>query len=276
MGYEKDDEDYYRYGPPPMPPPHSIYGTPPPQYADQQMMGVLDPEGGAEDDLLHPSKNRPVRRRRSCPDKVCCGCCVCCPRWARYCSCFCLLVLVALGIVIGVLAALFKMPNVEMSGLESQPTVDITGGNTIQLGFQLQVKVDNPNVEGITFDSIVAKAFYPDHHDVQLGGGEKHHVVIAKKAISAFTFPFNLTIPIANKSYQAIFADLSTRCGLDGSVKQPISIDYDIIPTVKVGALPISFTISNSAHFDCPDVISHLDDLGSSSSSSFSALAAGD
>ncbi|KAI8331571.1 hypothetical protein BC941DRAFT_325900, partial [Chlamydoabsidia padenii] len=192
------------------------------------------------------------KKRQGCLDKVCCGCCVCCPRWTRYCSCMLLMLLVGLGIVVGVLAALFKMPRVEMNGLESQPAVEVTGGNTIHLGFQLQINVDNPNIEGITFDSIVAKAYYPNHHDVLLGGGKKQQVVINKKAISTFTFPFNLTIPISNKSYQAIFADLSTRCGLDGSIKQPISIDYDIIPTVKLGVLPISFTISNSAQFDCP------------------------
>lgn len=88
------------------------------------------------------------RRKRSCMDKLCCGCCVCCPRWARYCSCILLLLLIAVGIVIGVLAALFKMPQVHMSGLEGQPAVNITSGNQINMAFQLQISVDNPNVEG--------------------------------------------------------------------------------------------------------------------------------
>ncbi|KAI8344860.1 hypothetical protein BC941DRAFT_409835 [Chlamydoabsidia padenii] len=208
------------------------------------------------------------RRKRSCMDKLCCGCCVCCPRWARYCSCILLLLLIAVAIVIGVLAALFKMPQVHMSGLESQPVVNITNGNQINMAFQLQVSVDNPNVEGITFDTIVAKAFYPNHHDIQLGGGEKSQVQILKNAQTNFTFPFQIMIDMSNPSYQAIINDLFSKCGLDGSVKQQIKIDYDVIPTVKFGLIPISITISNSASFDCPDVLTHLGDLASTVGSS--------
>ncbi|KAI8086428.1 uncharacterized protein BX664DRAFT_335763 [Halteromyces radiatus] len=211
------------------------------------------------------------RRKRSCLDKVCCGCCVCCPRWARYCSCILLLILIAVGIVVGVLAALFKMPQVNMSGLDSAPTVNVTDGHLINMAFQLQVSVNNPNVEGITFDTIVAKAYYPQHHDIQLGGGEKDQVVIAKNAVTNFTFPFDLAIDMANPSYQAILQDLFSKCGVDGSQKQQIKIDYDVIPTVKFGLIPISITISNSASFDCPDVLTHLGGLASSISSQTSA-----
>jgi hypothetical protein len=185
------------------------------------------------DDEEDPHGMLPIpreRRKRSCMDKVCCGCCVCCPQWARYCSCILLLLLLAVAIVIGVLAALFKMPQVHMSGLEGQPAVNITSGNQINMAFQLQISVDNPNVEGkssppplhcsglltplsflfvfflagITFDTIVAKAYYPNHHDIQLGGGEKSQVQILKNAQTNFTFPFELMIDMSNPSYQVM------------------------------------------------------------------------
>jgi hypothetical protein len=57
-------------------------------------------------------------------------------------------------------------------------------------------------------------------------------------------------------------------------VKQQIKIDYDVIPTVKFGVIPISLTISNSASFDCPDVLTHLGDLASTVAGSGTAAAA--
>ncbi|CAO3588037.1 unnamed protein product [Absidia cylindrospora] len=226
----------------------------------------------SDDDDDRGMLRMPGKQKRSCMDKLCCGCCTCCPRWARYCSCVFLLILVALGIVIGVLAALFKMPQVQMSGLENQPSVNITGGNTINMAFQLQISVDNPNVEGITFESIVAKAYYPNHHDVQLGGGEKDNVVIAKQQVTTFTFPFAINIDISDPNDQSILNDLFSKCGLDGSEKRPITIDYDVIPTVKFGLIPISITISKSTSIDCPSELSQLG-AGGVSGSSLSALA---
>ncbi|KAI8068463.1 hypothetical protein BC940DRAFT_223885, partial [Gongronella butleri] len=188
---------------------------------------------------------------RRCFDKACCGCMTCCPRWARYCSCVCLLLLLAVGITIGVLAALFKVPQVSVSGMDSQPSVNVSNAN-VNLGFQLQISVNNPNVEGITFDTIVAKAYYPGHSNIQLGGGEKDNVHIAKQGFTNFTFPFNLAIQMNSPQYQSIVDDLFNRCGLYGSPQQPITINYDVIPTIKIGVIPISFTISNHAQFDCP------------------------
>lgn len=43
-----------------------------------------------------------------------------------------------------------------------------------------------------------------------------------------------------------------TKCGLTGGQKQQLTIDYDVVPTIKIIGIPISFTISNSANFDCP------------------------
>jgi hypothetical protein len=54
------------------------------------------------------------RKKRTCMDWVCCGCCTCCPLWARWLSCGCLIILVALGIAIGVLAGTFHMPQVKI------------------------------------------------------------------------------------------------------------------------------------------------------------------
>ncbi|KAJ8657179.1 hypothetical protein O0I10_006995 [Lichtheimia ornata] len=202
-----------------------------------------------DDDMLMVPQEQ--RKRRTCMDKVCCGCCTCYPRWLRYICCVIFLLVIALAIVIGVLAATFKVPDVSMNGLEGEPQVSMTG-ETVNMNFTLAISVDNPNVEGITFEKIEAKAYYPNHHDTQIGGGELDNVHINKQAVTNISFPFNLKVDAADDSSKAIMSDLLSKCGMTGGEAQQITIDYDVIPTVKFGVIPISFTISNHANFDCP------------------------
>lgn len=189
-----DRDDYYRTGnpnPPPMPPPHQTqtdaYDPPPmneknydpyeervqmddrhsfsDEYNHQAMGWDNHPRGSMSDMKLteqhYDSDDEDFgplpgeRKRRSCLDKICCGCCTCCPRWARYLSCCLLLILIALGIVVGVLAALFKKPSVSFNGLEGEPQVAMDGTN-VQMNFTLDISVDNQNVESVTFEKIVA------------------------------------------------------------------------------------------------------------------------
>lgn len=96
------------------------------------------------------------RKKRSCLDLLCCGCCTCCPKWLRWCSCIFLLLIIGLGIAVGVLAALFKKPDVKFTGLQGEPLVNFQQ-DTLNMNFSLGISVDNPNVESITFESIVAK-----------------------------------------------------------------------------------------------------------------------
>lgn len=96
------------------------------------------------------------KKRRSCCDMICCGCCTCCPRWARYCSCFFLLIIIALGIVVGVLAALFKKPTIEFGGIQGTPQFNMNG-TTAYMQFNLNITVNNPNIESVTFSNIDVK-----------------------------------------------------------------------------------------------------------------------
>jgi hypothetical protein len=99
--------------------------------------------------------SRTHKKRRSCCDKICCGCCTCCPRWCRWISCILLLLIIGLGIAIGVLAALFKVPTVEFKGVQGDPAFGLAG-TTVNLNVSLGFVVNNPNIESITFRSLVA------------------------------------------------------------------------------------------------------------------------
>jgi hypothetical protein len=97
-----------------------------------------------------------AKEHRSCCDIICCGCCTCCPRWCRWITCILFIIIIGLGIAIGVLAALFKMPSIDFNGMSDTPSFSLSG-TTVVIGFNLNFGVNNPNVESVTFKSIDAK-----------------------------------------------------------------------------------------------------------------------
>ncbi|KAF7729719.1 hypothetical protein EC973_003797 [Apophysomyces ossiformis] len=232
--------------------------------SDMKLTGRYDSD---DEDDFGPVP-REVRRRRTCMDKLCCGCCTCCPIWLRWCSCIFLLLIIGLGIAVGVLAAMFKKPDVKFTGLQGEPTVNLQQDN-LQMNFTLGISVNNPNVESITFSTIVAKAYYPGHRDLLLGGGEKDNVKIESNAITNITFPFGLSVNIKDQAYQSVVNDILTKCGVFGGQKQSITVDYDVTPTVRIIGIPISPTISNQASFPCPLQDGDLAALGGGALSSF-------
>ncbi|KAI7872880.1 hypothetical protein BDF14DRAFT_1715994 [Spinellus fusiger] len=184
-------------------------------------------------------------------DKLCCGCCTCCPKWARWCSCILLLILIGLGIAVGVLAALFKVPQVEFNGLKDTPQSSVQGSQ-LNFTFALNIGVNNPNIESVTFESIVAKASYPNYPTLNLGGGELDNVHINNNGITNITFPFALSLDTVSPDYAGILSDLLSKCGFGGAAKQDITVDYAVTLTVRIIGIAIRPTINNKANFPCP------------------------
>jgi hypothetical protein len=95
------------------------------------------------------------KKKRSCIDKMCCGCCTCCPKWLRWCTCFIFIIILCICIVIGVLAALFKVPEVSFTDPAS-PVVSHPSTTAINISSSIGITVQNPNIEGLTFSTIKA------------------------------------------------------------------------------------------------------------------------
>jgi hypothetical protein len=68
------------------------------------------------------------------------------------------LILIALGITIGVLAALFKKPQVTFNGITQNSSIPAVqqNGSSFDFNFDINIGVVNPNVESATFTSIQA------------------------------------------------------------------------------------------------------------------------
>ncbi|KAG2234452.1 hypothetical protein INT48_007200 [Thamnidium elegans] len=191
------------------------------------------------------------KENRSCCDKICCGCCTCCPRWCRWCSCIILLIIVGLGITVGVLAAIFKVPTIEFTGIQGTPAFGMQGLTTVNLNISLGFTVDNPNIESVTFTTLAATANY--HGDTtQLGEGILHNLHIASYSVTNISFPFNMLVDMTNNNNIAVMSKMMADCGLGGATKKDIKLDYKIVATVHIIGIPISVPVSNSISFPCP------------------------
>ncbi|KAI7894895.1 uncharacterized protein EV154DRAFT_414404 [Mucor mucedo] len=191
------------------------------------------------------------KANRSCCDKLCCGCCTCCPRWCRWISCCLLLLIIVIGIVVGVLAALFKVPTVEFTGIQGTPEFGMVGLTTVNLNVSLGFVVNNPNIESVTFTTLVATANY--HGDTTpLGGGTLHDLHIGSHSVTNISFPFAMSIDVTNNNNIAVLSKIMADCGLGGGTAKDIQLDYKVVATVTIIGVPISVPVSNTIGFKCP------------------------
>ncbi|KAI8980530.1 hypothetical protein BDB01DRAFT_796837 [Pilobolus umbonatus] len=187
------------------------------------------------------------KKKRSCMDKLCCGCCTCCPKWARWCSCIFLILIIILLVIIGIFAATFKVPEINFTGIDGGNIGSLSNG-VINSTFNVGITVNNPNIMGLTFDNIEAKAYYPQPYNVYVGGGIIRDVQIKSKAITTIAFPFTLTLDMQNKEQQGALVEIARLCA-EG---KNIGLDYDVYPTVKIIGIPITPKVSQSLNMPCP------------------------
>ncbi|CAO3643813.1 unnamed protein product [Mucor hiemalis] len=190
--------------------------------------------------------------KRSCCDLLCCGCCTCYPQWCRYILCIIFLIIVVLGITAGILAALFKKPSVEFTGVQGSPIFGLTG-NKVNLNVSLGFTVNNPNVESATFSTLTATAFY--HGDTtELGGGTLHDLYIGSHSVTNISFPFALNGDqlFILKSIGSLLGDLVREKGANGVGALASAINGQSHPT---GLLPTHNSLPSAIHSELAGLI---------------------
>jgi hypothetical protein len=85
--------------------------------------------------------------------------------WARYGCCILLVLLVTFLIILGILAAIFKIPEVSFNGPTEHPEgyAPFQRANdslAFNVNFGLKIGVVNDNLESITFEAIKAIVIY--------------------------------------------------------------------------------------------------------------------
>ncbi|KAG6335587.1 hypothetical protein ID866_3503 [Astraeus odoratus] len=170
----------------------------------------------------------------------------------RFCCCT---LMSALFLIISILLALFlwiRPPNVIVGSVWAPSTGEIqVGTNSVQLNLAINITANNPNYFSVSFPSIKANIYYPINN-TYIGGGNQSDVTFPSHTNKTITFPFSIEYTTTMPSSSQIFADLATKCGLNGGTKSDITVDYDITLDLRVLFFTISPTISNSASFLCP------------------------
>ncbi|KAI8983483.1 hypothetical protein BDB01DRAFT_790966 [Pilobolus umbonatus] len=208
-------------------------------------------------------KKRRMDGRNCCCRCLCCACCL--PVWGTYIAWFIVGSIIIVVIVLGIIAATFKMPTIDMAGITSNPN------NGSQISFNLEgfsinfgliVAVNNPNIVDIRLSEMNAIAYYPDQdgsgRSNEVGTGYLDKQFIPRKTDFKFTFPFSLHYnPNLNRD-QSVLNDIAERCGLTGLEKQDITISYSITFKATVLFISIRPTISSSTTIACPLDVSHI------------------
>ncbi|KAF9976339.1 hypothetical protein BGZ73_008769 [Actinomortierella ambigua] len=219
---------------------------------DTEPMRPHDAERGRSPDGITPIKYR-KEKSKYLPCFPCirstCG---------RVCCCLCLLLLLLLIALAIVIVTVFKLPQVDFLGMQGEPQFTFHQGNTFAASMTANIRVQNPNPIGFTFDQITAKAFYPNYAP-QIGGGEVQNARFPSKATTDLNFPLSATYNVAQDPGYTVVSDIANRCGLTGNVRQKLQINYDLTLTLNIIGIKISPTIKNlHVNFDCPANIDQI------------------
>lgn len=177
------------------------------------------------------------------------GRCIC-----RFCCCTGLITLFLLVSVILSLVLWIRPPNINFGAVAPSTST----GSAIQLqddGLQINlavnISVENPNYFSVDFKKIEADIFYPINNTA-IGTGSANNVDIASNSQTNFTFLFDVDYKTSLDPNNKILIDLATKCGVIGTDKSDISVNYKITLGLKILFVTISPVISNVFTFACP------------------------
>ncbi|CAO3684275.1 unnamed protein product [Rhizopus stolonifer] len=191
------------------------------------------------------------QKKRSCMDKMCCGCFSCCPKWMRWCTCTILILIIIAAIIIGIIIGVFKVPSIEFNGYKNTPVVTFNN-KVLNVAVDFDIRVDNPNFETITFDKVSVDAYYPSPYYALVGSGSMNNVYINSEANTNYTFPFTMSIDANNATQKSVLSDLITKCGYNGTTKQNIDLNFYLYPTIRIVSFTITPTITKLLSIPCP------------------------
>jgi len=115
----------------------------------------------------------------------------------------------------------------------------------------VNISVDNPNYFAVNFKKITAEIYYPINNTA-IGNGTANNIVISSNAETNFTFPFSIDYLISLDPKGLILADLAEKCGILGTTKTNLSVNYKITLGLQILFVTVSPSISNSFSFACP------------------------
>ncbi|KAG1444545.1 hypothetical protein G6F56_010257 [Rhizopus delemar] len=133
-----------------------------------------------------------------------------------------------------VLAAMFKSPQVDFTGIQGTPSFAVNG-TVLNLNLNLGFTV-----------------YYHGFNNTSIGSGTLNDLHISSNAHTNIQFPFLISIDASNNNSKTIATQLLSDCGVGGATQQKINLDYKVVATVKLFSFNIHVPYSSSVDFDCP------------------------
>ncbi|KAH9934736.1 uncharacterized protein B0H18DRAFT_869232 [Fomitopsis serialis] len=178
---------------------------------------------------------------------------------------FCCTIMIVVFLFISIVLSLVlwvRPPSV----LIGTPTLNGTSPVSVQnsalvLALDVDASVSNPNYFSVQFTDLDLNLFYPINNTA-VGGGSLKNVDFRSHETTNITFPLDLKYNITGSSSTNVLVDLAQKCGvLPGSSKSDITINYKATVDVRIFAIPVKPTISNSFSFECPIDSSDIEKL---------------
>jgi hypothetical protein len=144
-----------------------------------------------------------------------------------------------------------RPPDVAFNGIATDnknPAVFSAESLTVDIG--ASVSVANPNYFSVAFDQIKAQAFHPLLPNTPLGSGQVTGINFESGHETTFTFPFEIKYIFSQDQDYAVLKDIAAKCGLMGSPRSKLPLDYKF--TVKIKGIAIPVTVRGSTRIDCP------------------------
>ncbi|KAF9013996.1 hypothetical protein BDQ17DRAFT_1396083 [Cyathus striatus] len=175
----------------------------------------------------------------------------------RFCCCTLMTAILLIVCIVLTLALWVRPPGIEIGNIQptsqnGSPFTVESDGLTINLG--VNISIDNPNYFAVSFKQIKAEIFYPtsDGNDTAIGGGNLTDVVFHSHSEQNITFPFSIDYKTSLDPQSLILVDIGTKCGVIGSSKSDITVNYKITLGLKILFVTISPTVQNTVSFACP------------------------
>ncbi|KAI9321030.1 hypothetical protein BX666DRAFT_1265388 [Dichotomocladium elegans] len=185
---------------------------------------------------------------------VCFPCCCCStPMWLRSVGCILLLAVAVFGVVVGILAASYRAPSLDMNGVTVDPTglplFSRVNDTSFDLNLGLQFVGRNPNMEPVMFASIGVKAYYPTAPKWLLASSSMENVVIKGSGMTNFTYPIHIHYDMAGDTDKAVLKDIASKCEHG---KLSFHTDISMVIEILDVYIPIP-TFRKTVMFDCPN-----------------------
>ncbi|KAJ7271905.1 hypothetical protein B0H12DRAFT_1091939 [Mycena haematopus] len=182
------------------------------------------------------------------------------PLWRRgsNASCFfrffCCTLMIGVFLVVTILLTLalfLRPPSISFGNVVPMASDVQLTSNGINLNMGVNISVENPNFFNVNLKKINAQIFYPIN-DTPIGNGTAKNVVFGSSAETNFTFPFSINYSTSIDPKNLILLDLAEKCGILGTTKSDLTVNYKITIGLQILFVTISPSISNTFNFPCP------------------------